>query len=57
MKYADISEAWPRERKGKPASGKMREMLQMGMAHGEMVSFIYLLNTTSDEKNKLRSGS
>ena len=41
----------------KPGSGKMRDKLQMGRAPGEMASSVYLLQATSNEKDKLCSGS
>lgn len=55
VKYAFISEAWLRGQ-GKPGSSKTKKS-QMRMTQVEMVSSMYLLSTTSNEKDKLCSGS
>ena len=44
IKYTDISEAWPRQGRGKPDSGKMKEEAP-NVREIETVSFLYTYHT------------
>ena len=58
VKYADVSEAWPRQGRGKPDSGKMKEEApNVRGRDGDCIFSIYLLHTTSSERAKFCSES